>query len=93
MIGCMTTHNLARYEEDIQDAGSTFMTRSGERLAARLIRPDDAPLLIDLAYRLTPETRRRRFHQSMEHLSEKMVRERANYLADVDNYDTAPSED
>ena len=62
-----------------------FRARNGEVLTSRLIRAEDAELLIDFARRLSPETRRRRFHQNVEKLSDRMIRERARLLADVDN--------
>ena len=64
----------------------SFVTLNGETLQTRLIRLEDAGLLVEFVRRLSPETRRRRFHQSIEHLSESMIRERAQDLADVDNY-------
>lgn len=65
---------------------SSFTTADGETLSARLIRPEDAEGLVDFARQLSPETRRRRFHQSVEHLSEKTVYHLAHFLADVDNH-------
>lgn len=62
-----------------------FTTRSGETLQARLIRLEDAEMLVELVRSLSPETQRRRFHQSIEHLSENMIRRQAQVLADVDN--------
>jgi RimJ/RimL family protein N-acetyltransferase len=75
----------SRYAENITQVPDRIAMRSGETVASRLIRPDDADLLVDFAHSLSPESRRRRFHQSVENLSEKMIRERAGYLADVDN--------
>jgi RimJ/RimL family protein N-acetyltransferase len=50
-----------------------------------LIRAADARLLIDLFMRLSPESRRRRFHTNLENLSSEAKWERAAALADVDN--------
>ena len=85
MIKVMNMNDPARYRQEFKDVGNTLVTRSGATLQTRLIQPDDADLLIDLAHKLTPETRRRRFHQSMEHLSEQMAMDYARRLADVDN--------
>ncbi len=74
-----------RCDKDINKTSATFQTGSGEVLSMRLIQPDDADRLIDFARRLSPESRRRRFHQSVEHLSESMIHQLAERLADVDN--------
>ena len=81
----MVTDFPKRYDEAITEASPIFQTGSGETLSMRLIRPDDADLLIDFARRLSPESRRRRFHQSVEHFSESMIRQLAARLANVDN--------
>ncbi|HXF61249.1 MAG TPA: GNAT family protein [Caldilineaceae bacterium] len=62
-----------------------FTTRDGYPLSYRLIRAADARLLIDLFDRLSPESRRRRFHANLEHLSGEAKWERASALANVDN--------
>ena len=76
----------ARFQQDINDVDNTIITRSGETLAARLIKPEDEELLVDFARSLSPKSRRRRFHQSVEHLSDKRIHDLAQQLADVDNY-------
>lgn len=62
-----------------------FTTTDGYRLYSRLIRPDDAPLLLDFFEQLSPESRRRRFHMNVDHLSEEQKRAHAHKLAAVDN--------
>lgn len=74
-----------RYAQEIDEVDPLFRTRAGEELYSRLIRPDDAELLADFAYNLSPETRRRRFHQNVDHLSDEQVQAWARELADVDN--------
>lgn len=65
-----------------------FTTRDGRRLRLRLIKPEDAPLLIDLFYNLSPESRRRRFHALTDHATPELVLRESERLADVDNRTT-----
>lgn len=62
-----------------------FKTRYGLWLHTRLIVAADAAGLLDLFEKLSPESRRRRFHADMEHLSEEAKLEGAARLAGVDN--------
>lgn len=62
-----------------------FTTKDKRKLRLRLIRPADAPLLIDLFYSLSPQSRRRRFHIDMEHARPERVLTEAERLANVDN--------
>jgi RimJ/RimL family protein N-acetyltransferase len=63
----------------------TFKTRNGETLSLRLMRPDDAQRLEDFFYKLSSETRWRRFHVLADNVSPEEVRRRALEMADVDN--------
>ena len=74
-----------RYAQDINRVRSWFKAHSGETITSRLIRPDDTDLLIDLFHQLSPETRRRRFHQNVDSLNPGLIQESARLLADVDN--------
>jgi acetyltransferase len=74
-----------RYQQDINRARPWFKTRDGHKLSSRLIQPADAPLLLDLFERLSSETRRRRFHIAVDHVSEELKRQTALELAHVDN--------
>ena len=74
-----------RYRGSIDKARPTFKTRSGQQLQMRLLQPADAPLLLDLFYRLSPETQRRRFHGNVSSLSDDVLTAAALELADVDN--------
>jgi RimJ/RimL family protein N-acetyltransferase len=62
-----------------------FQTRSGETLGLRLLAPTDAEKLEDLFYRLSSESRRRRFHMLADKISPEEIHRRARQLADVDN--------
>lgn len=66
----------------------TFVTRTGEKLRVRLLQPADAPKLLDLFHRLSPETRRRRFHGNVDHLSVDVLTAASVELSDVDNRTT-----
>jgi RimJ/RimL family protein N-acetyltransferase len=67
----------------------TFKTRNGEVLTLRLMKPSDAPLLEQLFYQLSPESRWRRFHMITDHLPPQEVSHRARELAAVDNRTTS----
>ncbi len=74
-----------RYRGSIDKLRPAFTARSGQKLRMRLLHPQDAPLLLELFHRLSPETRRRRFHGNVDHLSPEMLEEAATDLANVDN--------
>ena len=65
-----------------------FTSSTGACIRTRLIRPDDAPLLIDLFNHLSPETRHRRFHLSGGNIDSKRLLDTAQELAAVDNRTT-----
>jgi GNAT superfamily N-acetyltransferase len=58
----------------------TAVLRDGSRVLLRLVRPDDAPLLVRGFERLSPESRYRRFFTDKPRLSTAELR----YLCDVD---------
>lgn len=64
---------------------ATFTARSGVNIHCRLIQPDDAPLLIDLFSRLSPESRRRRFNTSLDTIEPDRLTHEARRLTQVDN--------
>ncbi|MGL4650707.1 MAG: GNAT family N-acetyltransferase [Caldilineaceae bacterium] len=74
-----------RWPADLRRLPPTFVTTDGRKLQLRLIRPTDSPLLAELFYHLSPETRRRRFHHAVEHATPEMVLVESERLADVDN--------
>ncbi len=78
-------HPLEYYRQELWHLPPTFRTRDGKLLYARLIRPEDAPLLLELFERLSSETRRRRFHADADHVSEERKQQVAQQLASVDN--------
>lgn len=76
---------LQRYAGTLAQAPSWFTTRDGVCLFFRTIRPDDVAGLIDLFDRLSPESRRRRFHGNPDKVDERLKWATARALANVDN--------
>jgi GNAT superfamily N-acetyltransferase len=60
-----------------------FETRSGQKITLRLVTKDDVQLLLDLYYRLSPETRRLRFQLYTAKISEERVLQEARKLSDL----------
>lgn len=77
-----------RWPSDLRRLRPSFVTTDGRKLHMRLIQPSDSPLLVDLFYSLSPQSRRRRFHYAVEHATPEMVLAEAERLADVDNLTT-----
>ena len=77
--------NVERYKTNLKNVGPRYTTRDGRKLTMRLLRPSDAPLLVEMFHLLTPETRRRRFHIGVENVRDEVIHQRALELADVDN--------
>jgi len=61
-----------------------FVTRSGDKVQLRLVKKGDADLLIDLFNRLSPESKRLRFHLYTTKISEQRIRMEAEKLSDLD---------
>lgn len=74
-----------RYKANINRVRRRFKTRSGRVVTMRLLRPEDIDLLVEFFHRLSPESRRHRFHTNTEGLSEGVIYDGAQQLADVDN--------
>jgi len=64
-------------------ASVTLSTRDGRAVAVRHLRQADAPLLERMFYRLSPETRYRRFFVPLDHIEHERVRREAERLATV----------
>jgi RimJ/RimL family protein N-acetyltransferase len=77
--------NVRRYKTDFHHARPWFKTRKGTKLKVRLMRPDDADRLIEFFHRLSPESRWRRFHTNVEHVSDELVRNHAQEFVNIDN--------
>ncbi len=81
--------NVERYKTKLKNVSPRYTTRDGRKLTMRLLRPSDAPLLVEMFHLLTPETRRRRFHIGVENVSDEVIHQRSLELADVDNKSVA----
>lgn len=60
------------------------ITAAGEQINFRLIEENDAGLLVDLFQRLSPETRRLRFHLYTERLPQEEIWRKAIILSNLD---------
>jgi RimJ/RimL family protein N-acetyltransferase len=61
-----------------------FTSRSGRQYTIRDLQPEDADLLVDLFFHLSPETIYKRFHAALDNLPEEHVRQEATRLANID---------
>lgn len=77
--------NVRRYKTDLAHVRPWFKLRDGRKVRIRLLSPSDRDLLIDFFLRLSPESRWRRFHANVEHVSHTLIEDRAVELAEVDN--------
>ncbi len=66
------------------DSLGTFVTRSGNSVNLRYVRQNDAPLLVEMFYRLSPVTQRLRFHLYTAKIPEQRVWSEAYKLVDLD---------
>ena len=62
----------------------TYTTYSGQKINIRLIEKGDAALLVDMFHRLSPETKRLRFHLYTARIPEERVWQEAKTLSDLD---------
>lgn len=62
----------------------TYTTSSGQKVTLRLIRKEDAGLLVDMFYRLSLETQRLRFHLYTAKLPKERIWQEAEALSDLD---------
>ncbi len=61
-----------------------YVTPSGQRIKLRFMRKGDAPLLVEMFHRLSPETQRLRFQLYTTRLPEKTIWQEALKLTDLD---------
>jgi RimJ/RimL family protein N-acetyltransferase len=61
-----------------------FSSPTGRQYVVRDLRPEDADLLVDLFYHLSPETVYRRFHAALHNLPEERVRHLVDGLVKLD---------
>ena len=68
----------------MDDNLGTYVTHTGHTVNLRLVKKGDAALLVDMYYRLSPETKRLRFHLYTVKIPEERVWEEAEALSDLD---------
>ncbi len=62
-----------------------MVTKTGKRITARPLSPYDAPYLVDIFEHMSPESRYRRFQQSLENPNPKQVWEEAEKIAQMED--------
>jgi RimJ/RimL family protein N-acetyltransferase len=62
----------------------TYTTHTGQKINLRLVQKKDAALLVDMFYRLSPETKRLRFHLYTARIPEERIWQEAKALSDLD---------
>lgn len=63
---------------------TSYTSQGGHQITIRHITPDDAPLLVDLYYRMSDTTRRLRFHSMRQNVSLEEIEQEARRLSDLD---------
>jgi GNAT superfamily N-acetyltransferase len=74
---------LGELDTNMSDHFETFNTRTGQEVKLRFLRKDDAALLVDMFHRLSPETKRLRFHLYTAKFPEERVWQEAEKLSDL----------
>jgi len=69
---------------EIKDKTVTFRSRENHLVEVRSINFGDAPLLVDIFDHMTSESRYRRYHQTLDHVSHDRVRQEAINIAQAD---------
>ena len=62
----------------------TYTTHLGQEINLRLIEKEDAALLVDMFNRLSPESKRLRFHLYTARIPEERIWQEAKTLSDLD---------
>lgn len=67
----------------MEQLATTFETKSGKRIVARPLTRYDAPYLVDIFEHMSPESRYRRFQQTLENPNTRQVWEEAEKIAQM----------
>lgn len=67
----------------MSDYFDTYVTRAGQEVKLRLIQKEDADLLVDMFHRLSPETKRLRFHLYTAKIPDERIWQEAKKLSDL----------
>lgn len=62
----------------------SFRTKSGQKILVRPLEPDDTSLLVDVFDHMSPESRYRRFHQTLDHVSTSRIWQEAENITQAD---------
>jgi len=82
---CAVNFKMPVNEVDILDDNlGTYVTHTGHTVNLRLVKKSDAAMLVDMYYRLSPETKRLRFHLYTAKLPEERVWDEAKALSNLD---------
>ena len=68
---------------NMSDYFDTFNTRTGQAVKLRFVKKSDAALLVEMFHRLSPETKRLRFHLYTAKIPEERVWQEAEHLSDL----------
>jgi acetyltransferase len=68
-----------------EDHFITFRSRAGHMIRVRPIQFEDTSLLVDIFENMSPESRYRRFHQTMNQVNPTRVRQEAANIAQADS--------
>ena len=68
----------------MDDNLGTYVTHTGQTVNLRLVKKSDTALLVDMYYRLSPETKRLRFHLYTAKLPEERIWDEAKALSNLD---------
>ena len=67
-----------------QQQTTTFHASAGHIIHVRRLQSDDAPLLVDIFEHMTSDSRYRRYHQSLDHVSAGRIQQEALQIAQAD---------
>jgi acetyltransferase len=62
----------------------TFQSKGGQLVTLRLLRPEDAPLLVDIFEHMSSTSRYHRFNQSVDNVSPDRILQEASTIAESD---------
>ncbi len=67
-----------------QEQFITFYSQASHLVRARPLHQEDAPLLVDIFQHMTPESRYRRFHQTLDYVNPVRVLQEASSITQAD---------
>ncbi len=67
-----------------KETNYSFLSKEENRIWVRRLMPKDGPFLVSVFDHMTPESRYRRFHQTLDNVSTSRVRQEAENIAQAD---------